>query len=503
MDLVEYSGKESRVTDAGLQIRSVHWTPDSWSTSDFLIPRHQTPAISSAMGKKNKKKSEGADDSDQESDFDATIIDSLTICDSPTPSTSQIKKPSKKAAEKEKEMADARHDLLLQFSIYEDSEPESIIGVIYKLTFQTESIFSRSRSVTKQDKSDIIRLQVLIRAATGLLNEKATSSFKPTMSETQTQTTPVSDSFSDSGSNIIAAVREELEKFKSEFLTPGSDSHPKSFAAAVAKTPYRHPVKTPVSRPALVLESSNPTAHTHKDALDSWRKNVSFRDSGFAPAKVQTVSNGKVRVEFDTAAQRDSALDKIKRVPGLKAEESKRRRPLVIMKGVSKESEFEDGVKLMFTQNPSLKDSGKESDVSLRFKRRNKNDSLYNIVFEVTPAIRMKMLEIGRLNFDHQRLRVSDYSPFLQCYKCLQFGHVQSRCPSESTRCSHCSSDSHGVATCPDSRDSHALTCFNCKEYNTKTRKQTPTSHSATSLKECPRIQSMVTRLCERTDYGC
>ena len=215
-----------------------------------------------------------------------------------------------------------------------------------------------------------------------------------------------------------------------------------------------------------------------KTPWDAWRKHVSFQDVPFAPAKVQTVSNGKVRVEFETVQQRNKAFQKIREVPSLKAEESKRRSPQIILKGVSKDACFDDAAALLFKQNPSLTVAGSPTDIPVRFNRRNRNDALYNIVLQVTPSIRLKMLEIGRLNFEHQRLRVHDYSPFIQCFKCLQFGHVQARYPSDASQCSHCASDAHNVSDCPDAREADKIKCFNCLEFNAKTHKKIPDAHS-------------------------
>lgn len=229
---------------------------------------------------------------------------------------------------------------------------------------------------------------------------------------------------------------------------------------------------------------------------------MSFKDTNFAPAKIQTVSNGKVRVEFDTVEQRDAALAKARRVPSLKSEESKRRRPLVILKGISKDLETEDISTILTIQNAGVAAAVKTTeDLKLRFKRRNRNDSLFNAVLEVTPALRLVLLDAGRLNMEHQRVRVLDYSPFVQCFKCLQFGHTQSRCASESDRCAHCS-DAHNIDACPRREDSSAIKCFNCTEYARTTKRKIDAKHSGTSAKECPRIHSMIERLNGRIDFG-
>lgn len=437
--------------------------------------------------------------------------------DNPSPSartaTTQPLSAKSKAAQKREQLQDKirrrRLDALYdKYQVNEESSAELVLDALNAIASIPETVFRRGKSVRKEDKDDIICAMDMMKAAVALLNDLSFYNARPMSTNTSDMGVQCDLQMNTSVLNIAlvtACVREELQEFKKELgaqQTPVSSTPATYASAAASRLPFKHPVKTPVSRPALVLESSNARTHTHKEALDAWRKNVSFRDAGFAPAKVQTVSNGKVRVEFDTAQQRDAALLKIREVPSLKAEESKRRRPQVILKGVCKETEVDDAVTLLFDQNPTLKDAGSPSDALFRFNRRNRKDSLFNMVFEVTPALRLKMLEIGRLNYEHQRLRVHDYSPFVQCYKCLQFGHVQSRCPTESSRCSHCASDAHNVSACPDAQNAEKLKCFNCREYNGKTHKKTPDAHSATSAKDCPRIKSMMERIASRIDFG-
>ena len=76
-----------------------------------------------------------------------------------------------------------------------------------------------------------------------------------------------------------------------------------------------------------------------------------------------------------------------------------------------------DVVQILLYQNTSIDDTFVDADdVKFRFLRRNRNDDLYNVVLEVSPAMRLTMLASARLNVEHQRVRVQDYSPFVQCF---------------------------------------------------------------------------------------
>ena len=160
--------------------------------------------------------------------------------------------------------------------------------------------------------------------------------------------TIVSGSVHDAASDIRDVVREEIAKLREELVrrpaAAAASEAPVSYAAAAAK---RTKVKTPVSRPAIVLKPEADDVKSSKDVLSVWKKSVSFKDATFAPARVQSVSNGCVRVEFDDVHQRDATLTKLQSVTSVSAEAARRARPLLIIKGISKDVRSEDVVGLV------------------------------------------------------------------------------------------------------------------------------------------------------------
>lgn len=178
---------------------------------------------------------------------------------------------------------------------------------------------------------------------------------------------------------------------------------------------------------------------------------------------------------------------------------------MVILKGIIKDLRKEELSNVIKQQNPRvpIEDS---SDFQIKFVRKNRNDCLYNAVVEVHPKVRHALLEIQRVHLDHQRVRVEEFTPFIQCYKCLQFGHTKSKCKSTCTPCSFCASKDHQFDSCPD-KDVPEKTpkCFNCTQVNSRkgvTPKPDSISHSATDSKSCGIIKSMISRLKSRIDYG-
>ena len=302
------------------------------------------------------------------------------------------------------------------------------------------------------------------------------------------------ESYSDS--NISALIREEFTKLRAEL-----SEQPKTYAATASEgIPKMPKIKTPASRPAIIISSVN-ESNGSKDTADAWRKSVSFKDSSFAPVKLQHVSNNKVRVEFETEEHRHTALVKLQAVPELRGEKARRQRPLVIIKGVNKESlTAEQLPNVICKQNSSVNSAMiKPEDFVLRFQRRNRNDALFNAVFEVSPSVRKELLILQRINANHQRVRVEDFSAVVQCYKCLGFGHTKSKCI-YSLNCSHCAENGHSYSECP-LKDSEPPKCQNCDIFNGIYEKDTNTEHSAFDPK-CPQIIARKKHIDSRTDYG-
>ena len=295
---------------------------------------------------------------------------------------------------------------------------------------------------------------------------------------------------------ILSTIREEFGKLREDIKSERSPPTV-SYAAAAAKKPTKAP--TPKSRPAIIVSASD-SNKSRAEVATAWRKEVSFKDTSFAPSRVTSVSNNKLRVEFDSIAERDEALRRTSTAANIRAEAAHRRKPLVAIKGISKDIESEHLVEVIRCQNPTLHSEWAEDSIKLRFIRSNRNEKLYNAVFEVSPLLRRAMLEIERVNIDHQRVRVSDHSPLLQCFACLQFGHTRAKCTSECKPCSHCASKEHEFRQCP-SKDTESLRCFNCTTDNAKFKRNVDTCHSATS-NSCPKVKSMVRLMQQRIDYG-
>lgn len=301
---------------------------------------------------------------------------------------------------------------------------------------------------------------------------------------------------------ITLLIKEEFAKIDSKIDAKIQAATPLHTYASVAASKPNTNIKTPTTRPSIIVESNDASIKSGKDVINAFRSGVSFKNANYAPTKVRLVSNNKIRVEFNSDAERLDALKRLESAKGLKCENARRRLPMVIIKGVSNNCTPEELAGVINSQNPTVNNASTNGVFKLRFTRRNRRDALYNAVFEVSGNVRLAMLNIGRLNVDHQRLHVEEYAPFTQCYNCLQFGHTSKQCNAEHDACSHCGVDGHGFNACPNKSDVSKRQCYNCIAHNKQYNRNAHTDHSATSFKDCPRIKNAVKRLANRVDYG-
>ncbi|CAK1588834.1 unnamed protein product [Parnassius mnemosyne] len=389
----------------------------------------------------------------------------------------------------------------LPASAEEVKDSDTLVQVLNKLTSCITTAVNEGKSVTAANKRLISLAAEEIRRAgrvfTHLVPASSTSS---------------SASNSELKEEILACVREEIAGVK-KLVTANRPTYAQ--AAAVARGASMstssagglapRTATPPTSKPAIIVTAAK-EIKTRQEAVELFRKSISYRNSTYAPVRVQPVSNNKLRVEFDNISQRDDTLTRLEKSKDVKAEPVRMLKPMVILKGISKDVPSEDLVKLISTQNPELShlidgEGCDDESFRLRFKRGNRNSNLYNAVFLAEAKVYRKILDLGRVCVDHQRITVDSFSPFLQCHKCLQFGHMKSKCTATESPCSHCASTDHQVDNCPVKNNPNSVKCYNCLSHNARFKSNQDCKHTANSDK-CPRLRAMKDKIIQRVDYG-
>ena len=299
-------------------------------------------------------------------------------------------------------------------------------------------------------------------------------------------------------------MREEINKLKIELKSDNTINNNPSYAQVLTsnKQPVVKSTKS-AYKPAIVVTSKD-NVESKAETINKFKKSISFRNKNYAPVRVQPIAKNKLRVEFQNEIQCEETLVNLKNSTVITAEPAKKLSPMLILKGVSNDIPVEELSEIIKQQNNTIGEIIKsEEDLKLRFKRNNnKNTYLYNAVFIVSPTVWHEATRLGRLNVDHQKVFVGDFSPFIQCYRCLQFGHISKNCASDCRPCAYCADTTHQLASCP-----HATckvkkpNCYNCIRYNNKTNNNIATDHIATST-NCPTVKYMSNQIKNKIDYG-
>lgn len=382
------------------------------------------------------------------------------------------------------------------------SPNEKFKHLIDSKTEEIHNKLTQGKSLTKNNKNDILQLLKEIQQSTNIFcgSSEASNTFQqPCSAPALLDRATVSI--------IKDVVREEVSKLQTSIENMQKPSSPTSTPtyANMASAPPRtkEPKPIPVTKPAIIVSAKDKVTSS-EETKKIWRQSVSFRETDFSPAAVKYVSKNKIRVEFDSPEQRDATIQKLSQ-PDCKVdvEIARKLKPMILLKGISQDIPAEELSGIIRHQNSTISDLNPSSeDIEFKFKRGNRNTKLYNAAFVVTPAIWRSIIDAKRLNIDHQRIHAEDYSPLLQCYQCLQFGHTRSKCLTDDMACSHCASLEHCYKNCPHKKDNNYTKCLNCEDFNKKHKiTDKSTKHSATSI-ECPRVKHMLEKTRDRTDYG-
>ncbi|GBN03357.1 hypothetical protein AVEN_268068-1 [Araneus ventricosus] len=134
-----------------------------------------------------------------------------------------------------------------------------------------------------------------------------------------------------------------------------------------------------------------------------------------------------------------------------------------------------------FLEKLRVSNSFLEGGLSVLFRRKGRG-SAQHWVLSIDPVIYHCLHNTNRLHWGLGSLRFRAFSDPVQCFRCLKFGHTQSRCRAPEELCSRCQG-THSFRTCLETQSK----CRNCCEYNRNNRNgpRLQVTHTAVSRK-CP-----------------
>ena len=382
-----------------------------------------------------------------------------------------------------------------------------ILDDISRLAKDIVEVFERgNKSVLKDDKNDIKayaksiieKVQILKPNFINELSSKVGLNTSPITSDT---------SISNALNEILRnqkVMREEINLLKNKPKSLSKSyvdvaSSQTSFAYGKSFDKPNTPKKTTYSS---IVKASD-TSQSTSQVIDLFKSNVNPRKLKCGINKITRLSNKTIRLDFDTEKERDAVIEATNKTSVLKSEVSRKRRPLVIFKGLQKDVSDEEFIDALIEQNSKIEDvisqDSVEHHIKFRFSLKNRNIHLKNNVVETSPQVFKLLIEAQRANVGHQKVYVQEYSSFVQCLKCYGFGHTTRHCSATSDVCGHCAGG-HRTSEC-DAKDSQPK-CINCHKSNVKRNTSESTNHKASSA-YCPNIIRIRQRVIESTDYGC
>lgn len=228
-----------------------------------------------------------------------------------------------------------------------------------------------------------------------------------------------------------------------------------------------------------------------KESSVNVRKKVMSEISKNVDVRVKAVRNVKdgVAVEMASETECKRLLNEADfESVGLEADEARRFGPKIIIYDVP--NEVTDGTLLEEMYAKSLRDCVNvdvfKNSTKVLFRSGKKKSNVSNVVMEVSPRVKMKLMNERRMYMNWQSYRVNEFESVSRCFNCFDFGHRTRECKRDRS-CIKCCMSGHVGKDCKA-----AIRCGNCA------RRGLPSEHLVTSS-ECPGYKTRLRWMRERT----
>lgn len=291
------------------------------------------------------------------------------------------------------------------------------------------------------------------------------------------------------GQELIKMMREQGEKLDKthkeleairQTITSQPVSQVNTYAGVAAAQPRRHTPEGGALHSIAV--ASKDDSHTSDQVLGEVRKAVNAKDGWVTVERVRKAKDRKVIIGCRTAEERNKIKERLQSAEGhLIVEDMKNQDPMLVLRDVLEYNSNEDILVSLRNQNGEVfYGLDKDDDrIDVKFRRRARNPLTCNVALRVSPQIYRRIMEMGTVRIDMQKVKVADQSPLVQCSMCLSYGHSRRYCREAIPRCSHCGGP-HLRVECVDYQAAAPPTCCNCTA-----AKAENAEHNAFSS-ECP-----------------
>lgn len=252
-----------------------------------------------------------------------------------------------------------------------------------------------------------------------------------------------------------------------------------------------------------IIISSDDKNKTSEDIEKMITKKISVAKLKIAVNGIRKINKNRLiihcPIKNDAIVLSNEINDNIRNVH---AEEVKKRRPRIILKGLHEDIHDDEIAPNLMAQNPDLEEIYKKDPAknSLKVLKSFKTKYSKNCIIETSGDMRQLLVTKHKVNIGYQRVNVEDCHALTQCYHCQRFGHTALRCLDKTNpaKCNHCSGN-HNTQNCTD-KDSNPV-CANCSHQNNTFKLSYDVNHNASSIKCLYRLKMM--RIAQdRIDYS-
>lgn len=252
---------------------------------------------------------------------------------------------------------------------------------------------------------------------------------------------------------------------------------------------YAATLKLPNGKPQVAIEQRGPAVlfypknseelKSSEETLKELREKIQPAESGIRVEGVRRVGNAGVvvRTASPTAAQKLKAAAP----PTLRAADPRSRRPLVALRNLSGDPKPEEVLadlhRVNMEEDPNWSVERLKKEACFAFKKGRRGGRSTTVVYEVSAALRDKLVGMGRVYIGWDAVEVCDFVRVTCCSRCQQYGHPEKHCRAAGMVCGKCGDSGHKAEEC----QSDVVCCATCKRFKRPEAK----SHRTAAM-DCP-----------------
>lgn len=287
----------------------------------------------------------------------------------------------------------------------------------------------------------------------------------------------------------------EFQEVKRKKYKKKKETEAKSYAEKAAKGTKKSAMvwKTPEHKKRVESMIKMKDCGEAGKVIEALKKNLKASEIGGAPKFINQLRSGGVIINWRDEEQRKKAEEKITTIEGMEVRGLRNTDPMLMITGVSESFSAEEVIEGIVAQNEELRTSMTQKEVEevkVITKIRCRNPWKVNWVLQAKADTFKKIIKLGRVNFDMEKLHIEEYMGLAMCFRCCRFGHIAKYCKDEPA-CGRCGG-AHETIIC----DGVKKECVNCKRMNKE-----KIDHEARD-RRCPVFGMKVEQYKKHIDYG-